>query len=423
MSELANNIRALHAILVGVAAALLGFALSPNDSDRYLRARDELQIVRTIPFASFPDFVDPTTEERESVRKGLVDRLKLARIPFKVLPDLEFEAPLYIASLPDSTSDLNKICDFLAYNTIVCLVTPHSDLGPVLEDSIARGLFKCRSGVYETDCHSIPGDSTLFRIKFRPSSEAKMDRSQTPESLRRSLHLTNGDFLEYWHKMPSNYVSKLAFEFGRRNGEPVIAIHDVELGLAIVGSPNEKTALALLKALPNPYPSLIGGTNSSPVILPALEEVWQEVSHSTPDDAVALIDAKLSGTRRSLSMLGITVDERVVVVAGSTVLMFLSVYLLAQLRNLASLLGKPDGSEKVPLAWPCFFSDWLSQMVSYVSILLLPVAAAISLIARAGRWSEPRSVIALTATICILVSGISALRRLKAIRISLHQIP
>ena len=76
-----------------------------------------------------------------------------------------------------------------------------------------------------------------------------------------------------------------------------------------------------------------------------------------------------------------------------------------------------QGAEDLtPSVWPCVSSDWLSLLVTYVSILILPVAAATSLIARLSRWADPKSVISSVATAILVLSGVSALRCLAFIR-------
>jgi hypothetical protein len=287
-----------------LAGALLAFAFSPNDAERYIHAKREAQIIRELPFAAFPESVDPE-EERELVRKELIERFGHAQMPYVIHPRLEYKQPLYIYGFADAASNLGDIRRFFTRSTAVNLVDTRTDAKVALEAAIASRAFTCRSGVYESPCHEIPEGSTLFEVRITAPDEVQASVSRGKR------------YLWFWHKMPRDFKGTMILRFGREDRDPMTATAAIDLSLLTVGRPNEKAALSWLRSLPDPYPTLVGGSDAGPVLFPGMSEVWDEISRDTPDDAIVYLEGKLNAARRSISMLGMSIDERAIAVAGT----------------------------------------------------------------------------------------------------------
>ena len=301
MSDPASSARGVHTLLIGVAGVLLAFTFSPNDADRYARAKAELEIVSEIPFSEFPEFVD-IEEVLNWSRDELVGRLKEAQLPYNIFPELDYEPPLYIYGLPDESATLSEIRRFFMRNTAITFVYSSTNERSALEAALASKQFTCRSGTYRSPCSEIPSGSTLYEIRITAPGQVQPKYS------------TGKKWLEYWPEMPKNLKGLMVFKFGRADRDPMEATAPIELGGAIVGRPNEKTALSWLQTLPRPHFTLLLGNNTTPLLFPALSEVWNEISEQTPADAAILLESKLNAARRSVSVLGMSIDERAVAV-------------------------------------------------------------------------------------------------------------
>lgn len=409
-SNPAKSVRGTHTVLIGVAAALLAFAISPNDSDRYARAKAELDVVRSLPFAQFPDFVNPD-EERSSSREALIDTLKGSGVPYKIEPQLIYRQPLYISGLPDNSATLHEIREFFQHNSMITLVESQTNEGYALSGAVQRGNFTCESDAREVPCKRIPSGYSLVEVRITRSDGAH------------PLYST-GKGVECWRRMPQSFEGTIEFKFSAVSYDAVPdmikASAPINLALLLVGNQNENTDRLWLRTLPKPYSSLIGGdTHLS--LFPALSVVWDEVSHDTPDEAAIFLDEKISKSQRTISMLGMSIDERTAAVAGTWALLLLSAYLLAEVRNLNLLFSRYPVRDLALLVWPCLSLDWLSLLATLVSICLLPIAASISLIWRVGHLADYRSALAAVASAGTLTCGIFSVRCLRSIGVTLQR--
>ncbi len=127
--------------------------------------------------------------------------------------------------------------------------------------------------------------------------------------------------------------------------------------------------------------------------LPALRDVWDTVGGLDVGAIEQTLLRKARDARRSvegnLEVFGLKVKSSVAVVAGPCVLIALLLYLLAHVYHLRTLAQDEDGllSE---FPWVALFDTWLSKILTYGSLLLLPVLglALIVSVSNLGRWQK-----------------------------------
>lgn len=101
------------------------------------------------------------------------------------------------------------------------------------------------------------------------------------------------------------------------------------------------------------------------------------------DNAIAILERDLSsGKIDTPSVLGITVDSKVLVWFSPVILWLLVLYLLVHLNHLYAFIEK--GSTIIQFPWVGFFKDKLSLILTVLSLGALPLLSCSRLLVRAG---------------------------------------
>lgn len=116
-----------------------------------------------------------------------------------------------------------------------------------------------------------------------------------------------------------------------------------------------------------------------------------EIGAMTPDEAARHLREKAAGVRQRLSVLGQSVDERIVYYVGPLVILAILWVLLADLLALRRAIGllrdmkvdAPAAHELMP-SWIGMHSNALAQAFAFLTILVLPVSALLAAWLQAG---------------------------------------
>jgi hypothetical protein len=331
--------------------------------------------------------------------------------PYKVSEQLYFSTPL-VVDWPDSSWTLARIDEFLERQNSVGLVSHFID-----------GQLRV---AFDTAIETL---ATASAVEFG-SKKKSVGMSIPIDHVLSGIHLdlkdvTNQAVLKnqtkVYRNMPSDNLGTIEFIFWKKHTNNSESTSIARADLRVVTYQVKKDFLARdwVKSLPGQLPGLVDSDDRR-TALPRLKQVWDEVARMTIADAAQFLTAKQSSTRRSASAFGISVDETLLVTIGPCMIFFVSLYLLAELRNLYNTLNSGSG-KSLPIAWIGVYEEPLSRWVSLLSILVLPVASAVTLAAKSEHLFNVRTLLAGTLTLGTAI--VAALTVATARKIRIHAQP
>lgn len=127
------------------------------------------------------------------------------------------------------------------------------------------------------------------------------------------------------------------------------------------------------------------GSRSWPVgVLEQLAPVWGEIKDRTPAAAYAHVQTRLNETKGNVNLFRLTIYRRQILVVGSTVLLFALCVLLLHIMRLNDL--RRIGAAPLPdFQWLPLFSSQVARVVTFFSLVVLPVVTFGFILARFGK--------------------------------------
>lgn len=109
-------------------------------------------------------------------------------------------------------------------------------------------------------------------------------------------------------------------------------------------------------------------------VLPKSHQIWTEVRHATPYEAIAIVDQKLMNGRQQLTFLGLSIDEGLTTILVPIILITFMLYFYVHLKFLRTLFANTTSVPVFP--WPPLFQAPIARITSVlVPILILPLIA------------------------------------------------
>lgn len=133
-----------------------------------------------------------------------------------------------------------------------------------------------------------------------------------------------------------------------------------------------------------------GGASADP--LPALLAVWDEIGE-LPLQSVRPFLARQAERERTareadVSLMGITVNSRLITFAGPSLVLLFLAYLLAHLLHLNKICTPRTARALEQSPWMGVYTNWFGELLAYASVTVLP-AGAVWLIAGAEPGRAP----------------------------------
>jgi hypothetical protein len=157
-------------------------------------------------------------------------------------------------------------------------------------------------------------------------------------------------------------------------------------------------------------------------ILPHLKLFWEKVNGLTPDEAMVFLNEQLEATTRgTVSFFGIPVETRLATSASPVICFSILLFLSLHVRHVRLMSANIEEAADFPFA-PLFKGALGALVVTYVTMLILPILANAELLRRFGDWAELSTQIGAVSTVLTGATGIWAVTEIHRLRKRLFQL-
>lgn len=456
MNEFLSTLRSVHLLLIAVSLALGSFALSPRDSALYHAAQLEAESLTKVKFS---DFALDATLAQIYLEKEYVANIRASlaaeRDALVIEVDPHLRADLFLqVRWPMQGEPIEKIREFVDDFRYALLSTevPQGDeawkeifgnpgrnrrarcvMGP-------RPIWDIQREMIEHCPSPAPGgqlvDIDMYEIA--PTSSGREAFSNISGSVLRER--VDGDFaqvfiIQHGEELVRYVTRNVDYQEPdalRRNYACVFILEQIGAADKFAQKvPNAKPGDSETpwetrpqrKTSPcheadSPSDDSEGLRDHFRRLFPHLDVLWSQVAHLSPAQAAEQLSVKTMQSRQSLSIGGLSIDERVVAVAGPATVLSVSVYLLVNLIMLRTTLASASQAVREPLHFPwfCLHEDRLSRMLTWMTIALLPsLSIYLALRTADGQWDWGRAfgVSALCIVLACVYISLGVIRQIK----------
>lgn len=409
MLEYLRSMRGLHRLLLIVSATLLGFALAPDPGRELQDALEEVRLIGQLPYDEYASYVrrygEGYLDERPRIFPGTTaSNLSLVRKlskqeGFRVSEKLRFIRPWY-CKLPDEHTTLAEHSRFFEApeRFYICSVSHLPDVS-----RLSEFLRLNKNNLDELNSVELVYYDIEF-LKYGPL------REEIKGLLARQPTLDDKACCrwEFSLKAPSDPSRWLGSV--QSTCQPRIS-----------SLRSRESAVQWLTQLPEKFHRLVfaneeGGDSATPKIFPGVRGVWEHVSGKSQTDAVSFLETEIEASRRYVSVVGISIDERHAVWAGLAASLVVSSLLALYTFRLCQIIaGREDQIMLYP--WVCLFPGVIGMCLSLASVLFLPLAANAMMVWRVAehdsvvRWAGPIGLVLLLVCTVVILNRIVCLRR------------
>lgn len=350
VTENLKTLRVLHQLLMVVSAAILVFALRVDQSKDYKGALDELRAVKEVDFTKWVTFVrDRYTDYQRQNDKFVRDIVRLAGLPLQGNPSLQ--EPVF--------------GDEARAGTLL-------QLDALLSTNQKIGVLK------------LIGDKKAAAEQLK---HAVAQRNPHPVVLGMWLSGFSGGYGQEmldWRNPPMVPATTVNFSIADQPqttpNQPVFAVVSFK-----VVSQQGHFALEWLKK--DTFGQRLVDSKTGEV-LPHLKLFWDKVNGLTPDEAMIFLHEQLEATTRgTVSFFGIPVETRLAISASPVICFSILFFLCLHVRHVRLLSANIEEAAEFPFA-PLFKGTSGALVVTYATVLLLPIFANLDLLRRFGDWAE-----------------------------------
>jgi len=347
-----KTLRVLHQLLMVVAAAILAFAFRADMSKEYRAALDELATIKQIRFDTWPNFVQEHYKSYEDQNDRLIREIvRRAGLPMQGKPKLN--EPVFGDMPPYGDPSLLQLDAFISGTQKIGVLRLNADKRESAEQLkrlvAARNSHPVVSGMWLSGFQGGYGQQMLdwrnpplvptvalnFNINDHPQTTPN-----TPTWIVVSFTILSesGHFASDWLKRDT---------FGTKLIHP-------------------KTG----------------------DVFPHLKLSWEKVNGLTPEAATVFLQGQLeAGSRGSLSFFGIPIERSLAISAAPIVCFSILLFLCLHVRQFRSIATEVNSVPRYPFV-PLFQSPVAALLVTYVTVLVLPILANEELLRRFGQFQE-----------------------------------
>ena len=387
MNDLIKSCKLIHNLIIGVCAAIIAFALTPDPAETYRAALGEIQAVQSLRRESYSNYALKRLAAR---RQELAEFEKMPFTPRGrsfVLNKYTIEPEVYIA-WPDRDAKVIDIIEFFEGDNKAV------EYGPGDERELEAAARTAREDPKQV---SLPKSAFLENASFLAPSELATVKV--------------GDRLFLAKALPHEELrGKVALDFrDTPNGPSLqnVSIYEIDdVNLAGQWLVKESGIYDRISRVTGP---------ESITIFPNLKSARSEIEAQSLAGAARVLQDKLDSTKREIHFLGLTVEERIAVWAGPTALLLLLLYFYAHVSNLnRRRFAAGDGLQNA--AWIVLFPGPASSVLSYASIVGLPPIAAAALLQRSGHLHEWTTRLGIALSLGVIVVAVLCARNIAPLR-------
>jgi hypothetical protein len=383
LTENLKTLRVLHQLLMVVSAAILVFALRVDMSKDYKAALDELRAVKELDFAKWVTFVQLRYSDNQIQNDKFVREIvRQAGLPLQGNPSLN--EPVFGDEARAGT--LLQLDAFLNANQKIGILKLVGDKRVAAE--------QLKHGVAQRNPH--PVVSGMWLSGFAGGyGQQMLDWRNPPLVPTITVNFNINDQPQttpnqpVWAVVSFKLVSEeghFAFEWLKKD----------TFGQKLVDSKTGE-------------------------VLPYLKAFWEKVNGLTPDEATVFLHEQLEATTHgTVSFFGIPVETRLAISASPVICFSILLFLCLHVRHVRMLAGGIEEAAAFPFA-PLFKSAASALVVTYVTVLILPILANAELLGRFGDWADLSTKVGAVFTVLAGATGIWTVAEIHHLRKRLFQ--
>lgn len=349
MTESLKAARFVHNLLVVVCAGIIVFSLAPDRARRYSSAEHELADYLQLSQNEFTFYLSSLLKQDERNEKLQVIEL-LRKNGYHVPDSVSFNGSLWTAPMNIGGS-VATFCMLADHEETVIVPSVVQDYAGPLQPSFISGsdpIFKTDSANYVT----------TIKLNAQPDTDLTSD-----------IWIINAKPTEF----PKPAFLTLVIR--KSDGKQMLR----SLRVAYVAGTQETGYFEKdwLKSLPHAS-RLIKGDRCMPNSL----GTYPVIARMDPGEAMRYLESRREAEKkRDLQVSSLQIDSATVGQVVPAIVGLLLLFFISHLRHLYRILGEGHCSKNFP--WVGLFPDWLGKVISYATILVLPVLSEILVTRRA----------------------------------------
>lgn len=396
MQDSLKTARGIYLTYLGVCAVILLFGLSPQRSGMYESAVRELETLNTLDETALSNYV------RDSVTAGLADmdiRNTLESVMDKwghanIAANIELEPvsimPFIFESFP-KTASLADIERYLLTEHPVFVFKPYAE-------NLEIGLRKSTNAIARTVGMT---DANSFTIESIDMNDIQaMDTFNNRLTYSRGQVITEG--LDAFVTLSVRWSNYYGVEIEKQQ------VRGRFVALKPYSFSNWLDSQYELKQLTLDED---GQTN----LLPKLRPVWNDIRSSTINGAIVILNRKKSASKKTMTVLGLSAHEDIVVLFAPMATFFMAIFLLSHFRHIHQMANR-NAQPLNEFPWIVLFNGFLNQLIVFATIIILPTLANAVIIQRAWDVHSAYTWLGLllaTATLITCVTIVAEIRFLR----------
>ena len=394
MNEQLKALKSLQQLICLVAAAVLAFAVTTDRSKDYRAALDELEVFRKVDLKNYPVYVKRQFASQEETNRALL--LKAAKqAHLTVRSSTVFSEPFIMDSPP--LGAYIRLRDFENF------ITNQHQVGIYLVNDEHEVLARLTEQLREKAQQPVSSIPPIATTPIPPSQSVPLTVTGIYANLGSGMSINDVPIADpvVLHNSPN--VESLQFLLF--NGLPMPPSVNFSVGCTFQPSGNLHLALDWLKSDENGK-SLVDP--KSGVVFPKLKPFWERIADMGTENATLFLQERIEATTHgSLSLLGVSVDRDLILLAGPAVLSGLLLFFLLHLRHLNSSASWDDSDLRSgkEYPWIACFRDGISGAVTYGCLIGLPIGASLLLLFKHGEPAESTTQWGASITLFLTVIG------------------
>lgn len=378
LTENLKTLRVLHQLLMVISAAILVFALRVDMSKDYAAALDELRAIKDLNLTGWTTFVRDRYSNYETQNDKFVrDIVKLAGLPLQGNPALN---------------------------------------EPVFGDEVRAGtLLQLDASVnanQKIGVLELIGDKRVPAEQLKQSMATRHSHPMVEGMWLSGFQGGYGQQMMDWRNPPMVPATTVNFSIAdvpqTVPNQPVFALVSFKLI-----SEDGHFALEWLRKDTFGQKLIDARTGEA---MPHLKLFWEKVNGLTPEAATIFLQEQLEATARgTVSFFGIPVETRLAISASPVICFSILLFLCLHIRHVRLTQGSIENAAKFPFA-PLFKGTVGALLVTYATVLVLPVLANGELLARFGDWTQWSTRVGAIFTGLTTVTGVWAVVEIHCLR-------
>ena len=363
MDNRLKSLRTLHNVIIVASSIVLLFAMLPDRSVQYQAALQEINALRRVKLADYPDYVKQQFRNQNEANYQLLLRA-VHSLGIGISGHPYFSYPV-VCNLPPIQPGL-RLVDYEAF---------------------LRGSHRAGVIVITSSPNLVAG--RLRKVTADLKMRASLVGLRLAPQVQGQGYWSGNTRLYPWGLLESHGSDLTEVQFYLSDSAGTnLGVRPIPVTFTIGPVKAGQLALDWLRST-GAGRRLFGKDLAT--FLPSLRPFWGRVGTMTLDNATAFLEQQIeSTTRGSLSFFGISVERSLVIWVGPALSLFVVVFFVLHLGHFLSISRtKPSESDQAAeYPWIISFPGRISGALGYVTLFVLPLAANVLLILRHGRWQD-----------------------------------